>query len=195
MVRKLMLLIICGLTLLIACSKDETLKGNESLLEETNLKLAEQLNEKDKRIIELKQNIEQLNVQMDNFNMEKEQFVFISNISKEFVQAHTTGDKEKLSQLLSENVVLVEKENNLFARIVNSDNFEWLLFNNVTKNQFVDWVIQGYDYDDKTNTFNIYIREFYIDSYGEPESPPTFLSLTFKMYNNEWKIDSLGFDV
>lgn len=195
MVRKLMLLIICGLTLLIACSKDETLKGNESLLEETNLKLAEQLNEKDKRIIELKQNIEQLNVQMDNFNMEKEQFVFISNISKEFVQAHTTGDKEKLSQLLSENVVLVEKENNLFARIVNSDNFEWLLFNNVAKNQFVDWVIQGYDYDDKTNTFNIYIREFYIDSYGEPESPPTFLSLTFKMYNNEWKIDSLGFDV
>lgn len=190
-----MLLIICGFTLLTACSNDESLNGNESLLEEKNLKLAEQLNEKDKKIIELKQNIEQLNVQMDDFNTEKEQFVFISNISKEFVQAHTTGDKEKLSQLLSENVVLVEKENNLYARIVNSDNFEWLLFNNEAKNQFVDWVIQGYDYDGKTKTFNISIREFYIDSNGEPESPPTFLGLTFKMYNNEWKIDSLGFDV
>ena len=193
--RKLMLLTFCGITLLTACSKDESLTGNKSLLEEKNLKLAEQLNEKDKEIIELKQNIEQLNVQIDDFNMEKEQFVFISNISMEFVQAHTTGDKEKLSQLLSENVVLVEKENNLYARIVNSDNFEWLLFNNEAKNQFVDWVIQGYDYDGKTKTFNIFIREFYIDSNGEPESPPTFLSLTFKMYNNEWKIDSLGFDV
>lgn len=190
-----MLLTFCGITLLSACSNDETLKGNESLLEEKNLKLAEQLNEKEKKIIELKQNIEQLNVQIDDFNMEKEQFVFISNISKEFVQAHTTGDKEKLSQLLSENVVLVEKENNLYAKIVNSDNFEWLLFNNKAKNQFVDWVIQGYDYDDQAKTFTIFIREFYIDSNGEPESPPTFLGLTFKMYSNEWKIDSLWFDV
>lgn len=126
------------------CSKDESLKGNESLLEEKNLKLVEQLNEKDKKITELKQNIEQLNVQMDDFNMEKEQFVFISSISKELVQAHTTENKEKLSQLLSEDVVLVEKENNLYARILNSDNFEWLLFNNEAKIQFVDSVIQGY---------------------------------------------------
>lgn len=194
MVRKLILLIICGVTLLTACSK-ESITENEILLEDKNVKLAEQLNEKEKKIIELKQNIEQLNLQIDDFNQEKEQFVFISNISKEFVQAHTTGDKEKLSQLLSEDIVLVEKENKLYAKIVNSDGFEWLLFNNETKNQFVDWVIQGYGFDGKTNTFNIFIREFYIDSNGEPESPPTFLHLTFKMYNNEWKINSLGFDV
>jgi len=189
-----MLLIICGVTLLTACSK-ESITENEILLEEKNVKLAEQLSENEKKIIELKQNIEQLNLQIDDFNQEKEQFVFISNISKEFVQAHTTGDKEKLSQLLSEDIILVEKENKLYAKIVNSDGFEWLLFNNETKNQFVDWVIQGYDFDGKTNTFNIFIREFYIDSNGEPESPPTFLNLSFKMYNNEWKINSLGFDV
>ena len=189
-----MLLIICGFTLLTACSKEESLNGNESLLEEKNLKLVEQLTDKEKKIIELKKNIEQLNLQIDDFNMEKEHFVFISNISREFIQAHTTGDKEKLSQLLSEDVVLVEKENKLYA-IVSSDGFEWLLFNNEAKNQFVDWVIQGYDYDGKTNTFNIFIRELYIDSNGETESPPTFLNLTLKMYNNEWKIDSLGFDV
>ena len=195
MVRKLMLLIICCFTFLTACSKTQSITENESLLEEKNFKLAEQLNEKEENIIELKQNIEQLNLQINDFNQEKEQFVFISNISKEFVQAHTTGDKEKLSQLLSDDVVLVEKENKLYAKIVNSDGFEWLLFNNEAKSQFVDWVIQGYDYDGKTNTSNVYIREFYIDSNGEPESPPTFLHLTFKMYNNEWKINSLGFDV
>lgn len=189
------MLLICGFTLLTACAEDESLKVNESKLEEKNLKLTEQLNEKEQKIKELNQHIEQLNEQMDDFNMEKEHFVFVSNISREFVEAHTTGDKDKLHQLLSENVVLVEKENKLYARINNSDEYEWQLFNTEAKVQFVDWLIQGYEYDGKTKTFNIAIREFYVDSNGEPQSPPTFLYLTFKMYNNEWKINSLGFDV
>ncbi|MEI4771672.1 hypothetical protein WAX74_18795 [Psychrobacillus sp. FJAT-51614] len=192
MVRKFLLLI-CGFTLLTACS--EELNGNESQLEEKNLKLAEQLNEKEQKIKELTQRIEQLNVQIDDSNMEKEHYAFVSNNSREFVEAHTTGDKVKLHQLLSADVVLVEKENKLYARMNNSNGYEWQLFNKDAKGQFVDWVIQGYEYDGKTNTFNIAIREFYLDSNGEPESPPTFLYLTFKMYNNEWKINSLAFDM
>lgn len=195
MVRSLLLLIICSFTLLTACSKDESFNGNENQLEEKNLELAEQLNEKEKKIKELNQNIDQLNVRIDDFNMEKEHFVFVSNLSKEFVQAHTTGDKDKLLQLLSKDVVLVEKEQKLYARMNNSDGYEWQLFNKEAKNSFVDWVIQGYEYDGKTNTFIIAIREFYLDSNGENESPPTFLILTFKMHNNEWKINSLAFDV
>lgn len=192
MMRKLLILI-CGITLLSACS--ENLNGNEIHLEEKNLKLAEQINEKEQKIKELSQHIEQLNIQVDDFNMEKEHYAFVSNNSREFVEAHTTGDKEKLQQLLSEEVVLVEKENKLFARMNSSGDYEWQLFNKDAKSQFVDWVIQGYEYDGETKTFNIAIREFYLDSNREPESPPTFLYLTFKLYNNEWKINSLAFDV
>lgn len=192
MVRKLLLLI-CGLTILTACSDD--LNENETNLEEKKLKLTEDLKEKEQKIEELNQQIEQLSIQIDDFNMEKEQYVFVSNNSREFVEAHTSGDKEKLAQLLSDEVVLVEKENKLFARVNSSSEYEWNLFNKDAKREFVDWVIQGYNYDSKTKSFNIAIREFYLDSNGEPESPPTFLYLTFKLYNNEWKIDSLAFDV
>ncbi|WP_144512224.1 hypothetical protein [Bacillus sp. FJAT-22090] len=192
---KKLLLFIGGCVLLAACSEDESFNGYEVQLEEKNLKLVDQLKEKEQKVDELNQHIEQLNVQIEDFNMEKEHFVFVSNISREFVEAHTIGDKDKLHQLISEDIVLIEKEGKLNASMNNSDGYEWNLFNKEAKRKFVDWVIQGYEYDGETETFNIAIREFYLDSNGEPESPPTFLYLTFKMYNNEWKINSLAFDV
>ncbi|MFJ7738778.1 hypothetical protein ACIQ2D_20930 [Lysinibacillus sp. NPDC097287] len=195
-VRGLLVLIICSFTMLTACSqKDDSLDKNESQLEEVNAEFSGMLNEKDKKIEELNQTIEQLNIQIDDFNKEKDNFGFISNLSMEFVQAQTTGDKDKLRQLLSEDIVLEEKDNKLYAKIINSNGFEWLLFNKEGKTQLDDWVIQGYQYDSKTKTFNIFIREVYINLNGEPDIPPTFLNLTFKMYNTEWKITSLGFDV
>lgn len=194
--RGLLVLFICSFTLLTACSqKDVSLDKKENQLEEVNAIFTERLNEKEKKIEELNQTIEQLHIQIDDFNKEKEHFGFVSNLSMEFVQAHTTGDKDKLRHLLSENIVLEEKDNKLYAKISNSDGFAWHLFNKEGKTQLDDWVIQGYQYDRKTNTFTIHIREFYINKNGEPDSPPTFLSLIFKMYNNEWKVDSLGFDV
>lgn len=107
MVRKLLLLI-CGISLLTACTDD--LNGNEIQLEEKNLRLSEQLNEKEQKIKELSKQIEQLNIQTDDFNMEKEHYAFVSNNSREFVEAHTTGNKEKLQQLLSDEVILIEKK-------------------------------------------------------------------------------------
>ena len=196
MVRGLKVLIICSITLLTACSlKEDSLGKNESQIEEVDTEFSGMLNEKDKKIEELNKTIEQLNIQINDFNKEKENFGFISNLSMEFVHAQTTGDKDKLRQLLSEDIVLEEKDNKLYAKIINANGVEWLLFNYEGKTQLDDWVIQGYQYDSKTNTFNIFIREFYINLNGDPESPPTFLTLFFKMYNNEWKVYSLEFDV
>ncbi|GIP46392.1 hypothetical protein J45TS6_48510 [Paenibacillus sp. J45TS6] len=192
--RKLLIVAICSFTLLTACSqKDDSLEGYESKLEEEKTKFTETLNEKEKKIEELNQTIQQLNTQIDNYNTEKENYAFISNISMEFVQAHTTGDKDKLRQLLSDDILLEEKDNKLYAK--NAQGYEWLLFNNEKKTQFDDWVIQGYEYDRESNTYHIFIREFYISLNGEPESPPTFLYLSFIKVNEEWKIHSLEFDV
>lgn len=194
--RKLLILTICSLTLITACTQNnDSLEGYVAQLEEENSKFTERLNEKEKRIEELNQTIRQLNIQIDDFNKEKENFAAISNLSMEFVKAHTTGDKDKLRQLLSKDIVLEEKDNNLYAKMINTNGYEWLLFNNEKKIHLDDWVIQGYQYDSRTNTFGIFIREFYININGEPDIPPTFLNLTFIKYNNEWKINSLGFDV
>ncbi|WP_160032474.1 nuclear transport factor 2 family protein, partial [Paenibacillus sp. An7] len=134
-----------------------------------------------------------LPTKIDNYNTEKENYAFISNISMEFVQAHTTGDMDRLRQLLSDDIVLEEKDNKLYAKDANGD--EWLLFNYEKKIHLDDWVIQGYEYDPKSNTFQIFIREFYTDLKGEPEIPPTFLHLSFIKFNEEWKIASIEFDV
>lgn len=61
--------------------------------------------------------------------------------------------------------------------------------------KLTDWVIQGFNYNRENETINIFIREFLVDSKGEPDIPPTFLGLTFKKFGGEWKIISLGFDV
>ena len=191
MMRKLLVIIICSsFTLLFACSSKDASNGNEEEITE----LRELVKEKEEKIEELTETIEEQTRIINDSNMEKENFPFISQISREFVQAHTTGDKEKLQQLLSEDITLLEKDNSFYATSVNDNDFEWLLYNE-GNSRFVDWVIQGYEYDRKTDTYHIFIREFYVDEIGEPESPPTFLGLTITKYNNEWKISSLAFDV
>ena len=191
MMRKLLVIVICSsFTLLFACSPKDTSNGNEEEITE----LRSLLNEKDEKIEKLTQTIEEQNLTINDSRMEKEHFPFISTLSREFVQAHTTGDKEKLQQLLSEDISLIEKDDKLYATSINDNGFEWHLYNE-GNSRFVDWVIQGYEYDRNTDTYHIFIREFYIDENGEPESPPTFLGLTITKYNNEWKISSLAFDV
>lgn len=191
MMRRLLVIIICSsFTLLFACSSKDASNGNEEEITE----LRELVKEKEEKIEELTETIEEQTRIINDSNMEKENFPFISQISREFVQAHTTGDKEKLQQLLSEDITLLEKDNSFYATSVNDNGFEWLLYNE-GNSRFVDWVIQGYEYDRKTDTYHIFIREFYVDEIGEPESPPTFLGLTITKYNNEWKISSLAFDV
>lgn len=193
--RVLVWLWILGLFFMTACTQTEdTISENESKLNGELQKLSETLNEKENEIKHLAQSKEELNHKIDSFNQEKENFPVISNISREFVQAHTTGDKEKLRELLSDDVNLLEKDSKLYVRI-NGNDYKWLLFDSRSDSTFDDWLIQGYHYDHETDTYNVFIREFFSDINGESVSPPTFLGLTFKYQENEWKIISLGFDV
>ncbi|WP_203248337.1 hypothetical protein [Sporosarcina beigongshangi] len=180
---------------LAACSQTvDPLEGKVSQLEADKVVLSENLDNQENKIEKLTQNIAELEKQIDATKKEKDIFPGISNLSREFVRAHTSGDKEKLQELLSEDIILVDRDNELFAKH-GEDEYEWLLFSRERKVQLDDWVIQGYQYDSENDTFHIHIREFYVDINGEPDSPPTFLGLSFKMFNNEWKIISLAFDV
>ena len=192
--KKLLLLMVCSITLITACSQaDDSLKGNESQLEIDKAALSESLSNKENKIEKLTRNIAELEKQIESNEKEKDFFPHISNMSREFVKAHTSGDKEQLRQLLSEDIMIEDRDNKLYY--VKNDKEEWVLFSYEGETQLDDWVIQGFQYYSESNTFRIQIREFYIDLNGESVSPPTFLGLTFKMSNNEWKIISLAFDV
>jgi len=166
----------CSLFFVTACSQTE--RSSQQDLEN--------------KIETLTQQIEKLNTEIEGYHQEKENFAVMSNVVREFVRASTSGDEEKLRTLLSEDIVL-EREGNKLTAII--DEMDWLLFSEERVFHFDDWVIQGYQYNSDENTYSIFIREFYTDSKQELVSPPTFLYLTFKEINGEWKIINLAFDV
>ena len=190
--KRLLLLFFC-LVFITACTpaKNSSQVSGESspkVTEELTLKLKES----EEKIAVLTKELQQMKDKIKEHDEAMDNFVFISNLTREFIQAHTTGDKEKLAEMLSDELFLVESDDGLF---VNVDGYEWLLFSNDSKSKYVDWVIQGYSFDREQMTMAVHTREFFETVNGEPEAPPTFLSLTFKKINDSWKITSLAFDV
>jgi len=176
--KKIVPILIIGLFLISSCS---TATDSSEHISEENTKLVDKLKVKEKKIKELTQRVSE-------FEHEKDLFPLISNLSREFVYAHTTGDKKSIQPLLHENISLEKRNNGIYA-IVDGE-IEWLLFSEGRHERYVDWVLQGFGYDESEQTYIVHIREFYKD-----EAPPTFLNLTFKKINDKWKIINLSFDV
>lgn len=189
MKKILILLIICSISLVTACTntKETTIQ-----LKEDKEKLTASINESEKNQEKLNQTIMELRKQIEVNKKEKELFSSVSKLSKDFVNAHTSGNKEKLKSMISGDLILEEKDNKLY--INNHANDQWLLFP-YDGQQLEDWLIQGFEFHNESNTYRVHIREFYMNVDGEVESPPRFLNLTFKFHNNEWKIVSMSFDV
>lgn len=155
--------------------------------------MTKQINEQENQIKELTETNKELMYEIDRLNQESELFSSISNVSKEFIEAHTAGNQEKLKKLLSDEMELVEREDILY--VVSEDDYEWSLFNSNSELTLSDWIIQGFHFDLEENTYLVHIREFYIDKKGNSVIPPTFLNLYFKHQDDEWKIVKLSFDV
>ncbi|KAB2328548.1 hypothetical protein F7731_25335 [Cytobacillus depressus] len=187
--KKFLMMVVCSFSLVTACANTEEVV---SQLKEDKEELTLRLNENEKKQKELNQRITELEKQNETNEKEKELFSIISNLSKDFVSFHTSGHKEKIKTLISDELFLEEKDNTLY--LINNANDQWLLYPFNGK-QLDDWVIQGFQYDSDSDTYLVHIREFYKDENGEPVSPPTFLNLTFKSYNNEWKVISVSFDI
>ncbi len=186
--KKFLLLIVCFIPIMTACTDTETV---DQLMSEKET-LAMDLTENQEEIERLNERISELEKQTETQQQEKELFSHISNLSREFVKAHTTGNKEAVQALLSDELILVERDNKLLVK--GTDHFEWQLYSADT-GQLDDWVIQGFEYLPEQDAYRVHIREFIIGANGEPDIPPTFLNLTLKLINDEWKVDGVEFDV
>jgi len=193
MKKRLLILLTCCIVFATACtpSKNTSQNKEESLLKDKE-ELTLKLNESEEKIAVLTEELKQMEEKLKEQEEASEYFPIISNLTREFIQAHTTGDKEKIIGMLSDELILAERDNGLY---VIDDSMEWLLYSNDRKTKMVDWVLQGHSYDRENKTMNIYTREFLENANGEPDSPPTFLVLTFKMVDDTWKISGLAFDV
>lgn len=190
--KKLLLLAICSLTLLTACSQKSDLYDSQleerklNFTEEISKEINEKINEKEENIEELNQEINQLNIHIKNLNKEKEDISSISKISLDFIQAQITEDKDKLRNLLPEDMI-VEKDNEILI-----DDYYEIFFKDKTLDSFR---LHFYDYDSKDNKYTVYIVENYVYLDGESESPPTLLILDFIDNNDRWEINEAAFDI
>ncbi|MBT2642933.1 hypothetical protein J7I80_11905 [Bacillus sp. ISL-41] len=187
-IKKLLLLIVCFIPIMTACTDTETV---DQLISEKET-LAVDLTENKEEIETLKKKISELEAQLEIHQKEIDLFSQISYLSREFVKAHTIGEKEAVQALLSDELILVERDNKLLVK--GKDNYEWHLYS-ADNGQLDDWVIQGFRYLPDQDAYRVHIREFIIDASGEPVIPPTFLNLTFKLINDEWKVTGVEFDV
>lgn len=118
MKKKLLALPICSIALAAttACSPTNTaLQADLNKLQEEKVELTNKLSESEEKIVTLTENIQQLEEEVKVHDEAMNQyFPIISDLSREFVQAHTSGDKEKIRQMLSDELSLENKENKLY---------------------------------------------------------------------------------
>lgn len=150
-------------------------------LEKEKLNLTERLNEKEDGTNNLAQQIDALEKQVADFKKQQENFPFISSIAREFVQAYTTGNKDELQRLLSDNITLTEKNNQLYVEINGQET------RLSTEDDLLDWQLNSYYYDSDKNTFEVSIEEF-------SKEGNDFTNLSLQKLNDEWKIIDMSFD-
>lgn len=173
---KKVILSICFAILLQGCSA----KTNESEL--VNI-------EYNKQIQFLEEKIDYLEKRIEAFEEANDKFPILSNLSLEFVRAHTTGDIDKLKLLVSDDITLLEKDNKIYK--VCDGEITYTLYDESTQTNYLDMVVQGYGYDQQNDTYLIHIAEFYEgDLVGG-----FFLNLTYKRFNDGWKVVDFEFDI
>jgi len=139
----------------------------------------------------------ELEAQAEAHEREHELFQSMAFLSKEFVDACVSGNKEVLTKLLSDEFTLKDNEREIMAVYkYENENISERLYSRDSEYIYKDMLIQGYNYDVENDIFYIFLREFYVDKHGKPaDILPSYKHLGFKRLNDEWKIVILEHDV
>lgn len=153
------------------------------------LKLNEEIGHKYKLILDRQFELATINVR----GLNEEKYLVAIHQTIDFIRAMTTGNKESLRNLLSEEFQFVERDDRLYVVYTYADNkqTEWLLYNPATP--FEGMVIRTCSYDKTKNAMTTFTRLFYLDSKGQPMIPEVFLILYIRPADQ--KIVYLYFDV
>lgn len=192
---------------LIACLLLSACSGPVNQEEAKRIALEAQLSELQEKVNQLQDSLEEGQREIESLQVENKQvrerlvqndlqmdlFPLLSNLSLEFVRAHTSGDVERLRSLVGAPIRIQMKKGVLVGSWEESgQEIEWELWKEDSKN-YQDMVIQGFGSLDN-DRYVIHIREFYTE-FGEETSPPTFLNLHFQEVGSQWKIVYFEFDV
>lgn len=156
--------------------------------------LEEALNKSQREILSLQVENERIQASLIQNELGMDLFPLLSNLSLNFVRAHTTGDAESLRSLVGDPIRIQNEDGILLGTWEeNGQEIEWELWREDDSKSYQDMVIQGFGLLGE-NRFVIHIREFYTE-FGVETSPPTFLNLHFQKVEEQWKIVYFEFDV
>lgn len=173
-------------------AKGQTIKE----LEQTIQALEEKTQELQNQIARGKEDIQALQAEIDRGKMEQELFAAMSNLAYQFVQAHTSGNREEIEKFLGSGLTLTEKDQDLYVTYtVAGEEAEVRLYREDSSYVYKDMLIQGFHYDPGEGVYRLHIREFYEHPDPQQVFLPTFLNLTFQQTGDGWKIILIEFDV
>jgi len=213
--RKILILVIFA-TLLIGCieeqniglNRDDNLTNVEALeekidalekkIEEQNLENIDLTNSLDKErngVSILKKETEKLKKENESLRYEKENFRNLSSLTLDFARARTTGDFDKLKSLVSNNIVVFYKDDEIWARYKDDESeAEYPLYFSRREKLYHDMHIIYYEYDTNKENFVIQTEEYFVNGEGIA-SGIGFVYLYFIKANDKWKIDRFEYDI
>lgn len=173
-------------------AKNQTIKE----LEQTIQALEEETRALQNQIARGIEDIQALQNEIDRSKMEQELFAAMSNLAYQFVQAHTSGNREEIEKFLDSGLTLTEKDQDLYVTYtVAGEELEVQLYREDSPYVYKDMLIQGFHYDPDAGIYRLHIREFYEHPDPQQVFLPTFLNLTFQQTGDGWKIILIEFDV
>jgi hypothetical protein len=156
----------------------------------------QKITELEQKISALEQEKRELQLTINRFEQEKQWFPTIGNLALQFVHAHIAGDAETLREMLGPDMALEERNGALYVTYSHEEQkVEWPVYSEDADRVYQDMLIQGFEYMPQDQTYRVHIREFFADRQQEIISPPTFLNLTFRQIDGEWKVVEISFDV
>lgn len=132
-------------------------------------------------------NKEELQIIRDN------NYPILANLSLDFVRAHTSGDIDKLQELVSEEIEFYFDNEDIYCRYKNSEEpTEFPVYIMENEPYYRDMVIHGYGYIEE-NMYLIHIKEF--ATLDSPYGNGAFLNLSFMKIDGYWKVVKIEFDI
>lgn len=184
-VTTLLGILLLGL-LLATCTKDDkdAKQGSDTLT------LPDQA--EDKRGLQLEEDLENL---LAKTAFEKEHFRTLSEMTLAFSKARSEGNIKNFQDLLAPSMAIEERSGELWAVYEQEGTrLENILFLKKRHNMYVDMNLIYFDYDPKSQIYQMGCQEFLYDIEDQSQGMG-FVYLYFKLFEGKWKIVAFEYDI
>lgn len=177
-------------------SKSEEVRKQQAVIDDLNDRLDEAKDTEALlrvQIEQLRSNSTDTQKKAEVYEIEHKYFPYVSNKALSFVRAQNKGDKKAIEEMLSNNLS-ISSENGVIKISNTSGDSSVVIYDEKDQLEFVDMVIQGYNYNTKDGLYRLYIKQFYSKA-DEQDYKILLLNLAFAKVHEMMKIVDIELDM